>query len=71
MPRDVNAVIQASNYARHGTNHWGGTFETCVCPQQPCGGVATDDEREDCPEHSRNPNQLWHWAAECPGAPNV
>ncbi|MDX3232909.1 hypothetical protein [Streptomyces sp. ME19-01-6] len=68
MPkRDVEAVIKASNWVRHGTNHWGGSFTTCTCPKSPCGGVADDDELDDCPEHSQNPNQLWHWAAECPG----
>lgn len=71
MPRDVEAVIRASNYVRHGTSHLGGSFPTCACPKMPCGGVAADDERGDCPEHSRNPGQLWHWAAECPGPPSV
>ncbi|WP_030186311.1 hypothetical protein [Streptomyces capuensis] len=67
MPeRDVEAVIKASNYVQHGTNHWGDSFPECICPKQPCGGVSGDDELDACPEHSRTPNQLWHWAAECP-----
>lgn len=66
--RDVEAVIRASNYVRHGTTFLGGSFTACLCPKEPCGGVACGSEREGCPEHRRNPAQLWHWAAECPGA---
>lgn len=67
MPeRDTEAIAEASNYVRHGTNGWGGSFPECICPKEPCGGVA--HEQGDCPEHRRAPAQLWHWAAECPGA---
>ncbi|MFD0555411.1 hypothetical protein ACFQ0X_44135 [Streptomyces rectiviolaceus] len=66
--RDVEAIARASHYVKHGTTHLGGTFKTCICPRQPCGGVSGDDERDDCPDHRRTPNQLWHWATECPGS---
>ena len=64
--RDVQAIIEASNYVRHGTTMLGGSFATCTCPKAPCGGVTESAESNDCPEHRRNPAQLWHWAAECP-----
>ncbi|GHH25991.1 bifunctional DNA primase/polymerase [Streptomyces rubradiris] len=65
--RDVQAVIAASGYARHGTTMLGGSFRSCTCPKTRCGGVAGGTERDGCPEHRRSPAQLWHWAAECPG----
>jgi hypothetical protein len=64
---DVDAISQASHYIKHGTAHLGGSFPECICPKAPCGGVADDTELTHCPEHSKTPNQLWHWAAECPG----
>lgn len=64
---DIDAIIRASNYVQHGTTALGGSFITCICPKQPCGGVSGDEERDDCPEHARTPAQLWHWAASCPG----
>jgi hypothetical protein len=67
MQRDVEAVIAASNYIQHGTNYYGRSFKDCICPKSPCGGVATNEERPDCPEHQLNPNQRLHWASECPG----
>lgn len=67
--RDVVAIARASNYRKHGTTFLGGSFVTCVCPKAACGGVDSDDERSDCPEHRRTPAQMWHWAAECPGLP--
>jgi hypothetical protein len=66
--RDVQAIIEASGYLRHGTTMLGGSFTTCTCPKTPCGGVADDAEHDDCPEHRKNPAQIWHWAAECPQA---
>jgi hypothetical protein len=65
--RDVAAIARASGYEQHGTNFLGGSFTACTCPKQACGGVAGDKQRSDCPEHRREPAQLWHWAAECPG----
>lgn len=64
--RDVQAVIEASRYVRHGTTLLGGSFATCTCPKARCGGVAAGTERADCPEHQRAPVQRWHWDAECP-----
>lgn len=64
--RDVQAVIAASGYERHGRPYGGGAFRACTCPKAGCGAIVGDSEREDCPEHHRNPAQLWHWAAECP-----
>jgi hypothetical protein len=64
--RDVQAVIAASGYARHGRPHGGSAFRACTCPKVGCGAVADGSERDDCPEHRRNPAQLWHWSAECP-----
>jgi hypothetical protein len=69
--RDVVAIARASNYRKHGTTFLGGSFVTCVCPKAACGGVDSDDERSDCPEHRRTPAQMWHWAAECPGLPGL
>lgn len=69
--RDVDAVIQASHYVRHGTTFLGGSFAGCCCPKQACGGVAIDDQDRNCPEHAKNPVQLWHWAAECSGVADV
>jgi hypothetical protein len=65
--RNVEEIARASGYERHGTTFLGGSFTACSCPEAPCGGVAEDAERLDCPEHRRTPAQLWHWAAECPG----
>lgn len=68
-PRDLQAIMEASNYIRHGclTRH-GLSRSVCICPKAPCGGVAAGDEDCDCPEHGmRNPLQYLHWAAECPG----
>ncbi|MFI8792596.1 hypothetical protein [Streptomyces sp. NPDC055105] len=65
--RDVEAIAAASDYKKHGTTFLGGSFAACICPKQPCGGVAEDDERDLCPEHRRSPAQVQHWAAECPG----
>lgn len=65
-PRDVEAVARASGCVKHGINHWGGTVAKCVCRKQPCGGVADDDQRRECPKHRREPVQVWHWAVECP-----
>lgn len=67
--RDVEEIARASGYERHGETFLGGSFVACICPKAPCGGVASDAERPDCPEHRRTPAQLWHWAAECPGLP--
>lgn len=67
--RDMEAIARESGYVKHGTTFLGGSFATCICPKTACGGVSDDDERMDCPEHRRTPAQLWHWAAECPGAP--
>ncbi|MEU2311501.1 bifunctional DNA primase/polymerase [Streptomyces albidoflavus] len=64
--RDIQAVIEASDYQRHGTLT--GSFlsrAACICPKTPCGGVASDTEDTNCPEHQLNPAQHWHWAAEC------
>ncbi|MER5503563.1 hypothetical protein ABT096_41335 [Streptomyces sp. NPDC002561] len=67
--RDVQAIMEASGYVRHGgVMARGGSYVSCICPKAPCGGVAADTERADCPEHALNPAQVWHWAAECPGA---
>lgn len=63
---DIYAIIRASNYVQHGTTDFGGSFITCICPKQACGGVSSEEERDDCPEHSRTPVQRWHWAAVCP-----
>lgn len=65
--RDVYSIIRASNYVRHGTTTLGGSFSTCSCPKQACGGVAEADQHQHCPDHSKDPAQSWHWAAECPG----
>ncbi|MEV7722351.1 hypothetical protein [Streptomyces sp. NPDC088184] len=66
--RDVWAVIEASEYVRHGgVTARGGSYRSCICPKAPCGGVAGGDECSECPEHSLSPAQVWHWAAECPG----
>jgi hypothetical protein len=65
--RNVEEIARASQYEKHGTTFLGGSFRACICPKSPCGGVATADERPGCPEHDRDPAQLWHWAAECPG----
>ncbi|MER5503143.1 hypothetical protein ABT096_39045 [Streptomyces sp. NPDC002561] len=66
--RDVQAVMEASGYVRHGgVMARGGSYDSCICPKAPCGGVATGTEHADCPEHALNPAQVWHWAAECPG----
>ncbi|MFH8813107.1 hypothetical protein ACH4GZ_38910 [Streptomyces hygroscopicus] len=69
--RDVEAISKASNYVRHGTTFLGGSFAACPCPKQACGGVAEDDQDRYCPEHSKDPAQVWHWAAECPGAASI
>jgi hypothetical protein len=66
--RDIDAIIKASGYEQHGTTFQGGMFAECTCPKAPCGGVASAAEREDCLHHRKTPTQLWHWAAECPGA---
>ncbi|MFF0747356.1 helix-turn-helix transcriptional regulator [Streptomyces sp. NPDC004111] len=63
-PRDVDAIAAASRYVKHGTAPAGGAYPGCVCPKEPCGGVTTP--QAGCPEHDREPVQLWHWAAECP-----
>lgn len=65
-PRNVQAVVEASGYMRHGTTMLGGSFATCTCPKTRCGGVDEGTERDECPEHRWPPAQLWHWAAECP-----
>ncbi|MFL4496509.1 bifunctional DNA primase/polymerase [Streptomyces sp. VTCC 41912] len=64
--RDVEAVIAASGYERHGRPYGGSAFRACTCPKVGCGAVASGSERQDCPEHRLNPVQLWHWSAECP-----
>ncbi|MGW5529425.1 bifunctional DNA primase/polymerase [Streptomyces xanthochromogenes] len=64
--RDVQAVIAASGYERHGRPFGGSAFRDCTCPKAGCGAVADGSERGDCPEHRRTPAQLWHWSAECP-----
>lgn len=64
--RNVEGIARASNYEKHGTTFLGGSFKSCTCPKEPCGGVSR--EQDGCPEHDRNPTQLWHWSAECPGA---
>jgi hypothetical protein len=68
--RDTSAVAKASGYVRHGQTAVGGSFTSCRCPKETCGGVAPDRYRDDCPEHGRGnaPVQLWHWATECTGA---
>ncbi|MEU6016949.1 hypothetical protein ABZ826_23730 [Streptomyces sp. NPDC047515] len=63
--RDFEAIAAASHYVKHGTDHWGGSFRDCICPKEPCGGVA--NEVQGCPEHDLLPAQRWHWASECPG----
>ena len=68
IERNVEEIAHASGYERHGTTFLGGSFASCTCPKKECGGVAADEERDDCPEHRREHAQLWHWAAECPGA---
>ncbi|MGW1193089.1 hypothetical protein [Streptomyces sp. NPDC002559] len=66
--RNVQAIMEASGYVRHGgVMARGGSYDSCICPKAPCGGVASGTERADCPEHALNPGQVWHWAAECPG----
>lgn len=65
--RDVEAIARASGYEKHGTTLLGGSFASCLCPKKGCGGVASAEERDDCPHHRKVPAQLWHWAAECPG----
>lgn len=67
--RDASAVAAASGYTRHGETALGGSFTTCRCPKEPCGGTDPHRYRDDCPEHGggRSPVQHWHWAAECPG----
>lgn len=66
--RNVEAIARISGYERHGTTDLGGSFADCLCPKQRCGGVTEGDQGlVDCPEHRREPAQLWHWAAECPG----
>ncbi|MFD8822097.1 bifunctional DNA primase/polymerase [Streptomyces sp. NPDC059605] len=65
--RDVQAVIEASDYVRHGSvARHGGSYSSCICPKAACGAVVSGDERDDCPEHSLTPVQYWHWSAECP-----
>ena len=64
--RDVQAIIAASGYERHGRPYGGSAFRACTCPKAGCGAVASGSERDDCPEHRLNPAQLWHWSAECP-----
>ncbi|MFD9007129.1 bifunctional DNA primase/polymerase [Streptomyces sp. NPDC059582] len=64
--RDVQAVITASGYERHGRPYGGAAFRACTCPKVGCGAVASGSELDDCPEHRLNPAQLWHWSAECP-----
>lgn len=66
--RNVEEIARASNYEKHGTTFLGGSFSSCTCPKKACGGVGEDDERLNCPEHRQAPAQVWHWAAECPGA---
>ncbi|MFD3999869.1 hypothetical protein [Streptomyces rubiginosohelvolus] len=67
-PRNIQAVMEASNYVRHGCfTMFGYSRLTCICPKVPCGGVAFDTEDYDCPEHEINPAQYLHWASECPG----
>jgi hypothetical protein len=63
--RDVEAIAAASKFIKHATTPMGGSYKRCICPKEPCGGVA--HERTGCPEHDKNPCQVWHWAAECPG----
>lgn len=66
--RDVQAIMDASEYVRHGcVTSLGGSRSSCICPRTPCGGVAIGTELADCPEHSLTPTQMLHWAAECPG----
>lgn len=65
--RDVERIARASRYEMHGTTFQGGSFASCICPKKSCGGVASAEERGDCPHHKKAPTQLWHWAAECPG----
>jgi hypothetical protein len=67
IERDVAAIAQASGYEQHGTTFLGGMFRECICPKEPCGGVASERERGHCPHHGKTPAQRWHWAAECPG----
>ncbi|MFJ2589719.1 bifunctional DNA primase/polymerase [Streptomyces sp. NPDC087538] len=64
--RDVQAVIEASDYQQHGTlTRSFLSRAACICPKAPCGGVTGGTELADCPEHQLNPAQHWHWAAEC------
>ncbi len=66
--RDIEAIARASRYVKHGAiTHRGGSFPDCLCPKAACGGVADNQEHPDCPEHTRVPAQVWHWASECPG----
>ena len=46
-------------------------FPALACPRRGSSRPdrrAEDDQDRCCPEHSREPVQRWHWAAECPGA---
>jgi len=65
--RDVEAIARASGYVQHGTTFLGGSFASCICPKEVCGGVSGERQRDECPEHRREPAQVWHWGAECPG----
>ncbi|WP_228181333.1 hypothetical protein [Streptomyces anulatus] len=70
--RDIQAVMEASDFVRHGCcTKFGYSHPDCICPKAPCGGVAFGDEDYDCPEHERNPLQYLHWASECPGPRTV
>lgn len=66
--RDIQAIMEASDYVQHGTfTMHGGSRSACICPKVPCGGVANDTEADGCPEHDLTPLRYQHWAAECPG----
>jgi hypothetical protein len=69
--RDAEAIARASDYEKHGTTFLGGSVVSCLCPKKECGGVASAEERDDCPYHRKVPAQLWHWAAECLGTPGA
>ncbi|MGW1463855.1 hypothetical protein ACWCPT_05805 [Streptomyces sp. NPDC002308] len=69
--RDVQAIMEASGYVRHGgITSRGLSWSSCTsCLKAPCGGIVIGTEREDCPEHGdAAQTQYLHWAAECPAA---
>ncbi|MFD6531569.1 hypothetical protein [Streptomyces sp. NPDC060184] len=71
--RDIQAVMEASGYVRHGgiTSRGLSRSSCTTCPKAPCGGIVIGSEHGDCPEHGDDAQtQYLHWAAECPGPPS-